>query len=122
ATYSRGFRLLERGDALLMYTDGMFEAHDAEGNEFGITRLTDAFLAVRDKPPDEIARNLIDTVREYAGGGEPEDDQTVVVIKRGEDPPKSTDGGLRPGESGNRLTDAPRPSDGWRPSDGRSTG
>ncbi|MCA1580377.1 MAG: PP2C family protein-serine/threonine phosphatase [Acidobacteria bacterium] len=97
ATYSRGFRLLERGDALLMYTDGMFEAHGDGGNEYGLSRLTDAFLEIRDKPADEIARRLIEQVQAFAGGGEPEDDQTVVVIKRGEDPP------VVPVE-GNRLT------------------
>ncbi len=86
ATYSRGFRLLERGDALLMYTDGMFEAHGEGGSEYGISRLTEAFLAIRDKPADEIARRLIEDVQAFAGGGEPEDDQTVVVVKRGEDP------------------------------------
>lgn len=86
STYSRGFRLLERGDAILMYTDGMFEAHDARGNEFGIERLQEAFLAVRDRPADEIARSLIDAVRNYAGGSEPEDDQTVVVLRRGDEP------------------------------------
>ncbi|MEP6767259.1 MAG: PP2C family protein-serine/threonine phosphatase, partial [Acidobacteriota bacterium] len=97
ATYSRGFRLLERGDALLMYTDGMFEAHGDGGNEYGLSRLTDAFLEIRDKPADEIARRLIEQVQAFAGGGEPEDDQTVVVIKRGEDPPAVP-------VEGNRLT------------------
>lgn len=111
STYTRGFRLLERGDALLLYTDGMFEAHDGQGREFGIPRLTEAFQAVRELPADEIARRLIDTVREYAGGGEPEDDQTVVVVKRGEEPGEhATDGG-------SRSTDAagPRQSDGFSP-------
>jgi sigma-B regulation protein RsbU (phosphoserine phosphatase) len=84
STYSRGFRSLERGDALLLYTDGMFEAHDAEGREFGIERLTEAFQALRDRPADEIARRLIDAVRDHAKR-DPEDDQTVVVIKRAED-------------------------------------
>jgi sigma-B regulation protein RsbU (phosphoserine phosphatase) len=84
STYSRGFRSLERGDALLLYTDGMFEAHDKDGREFGIDRLTEAFQAIREKPADEIARGLIDAVREHAKC-EPEDDQTVVVIKRAEE-------------------------------------
>lgn len=109
STYSRGFRFLERGDALLMYTDGMFEAHDADGHEFGMERLTEAFLAVRDKPADEIARQLIRSVQDYAGVKEPEDDQTVVIVKRGEDPPPVA----RPsdGTAAARSTDgAPRSS------------
>jgi Stage II sporulation protein E (SpoIIE) len=109
STYTRGFRLLERGDAILMYTDGMFEAHDGQGREFGIPRLTEAFQSVRELPADEIARRLIDTVRQYAGGGEPEDDQTVVVVKRGEEPgERTTDGGSRSSDGA-----GPQQSDGF---------
>jgi len=82
ATYTRGYRRLEPGDALLMYTDGMVEAHDENDVEFGVGRLSRAFLEVREMACDEIARALIRRVAEYAGGGEPEDDRTVVVLKR----------------------------------------
>ena len=82
ATYSRGYRLLERGDALLLYTDGMVEAHGPEGEEFGVGRLVQQFLDLRALPCDEIARALIRRVGEWAGGGDPEDDRTVVVLKR----------------------------------------
>jgi len=82
ATYTRGYRRLEPGDALLLYTDGMVEAHGEDDEEFGVGRLTKAFLAMRDRPCDEIARELIKRVDEWAGGGEPEDDRTVVVLKR----------------------------------------
>ena len=82
ANYTRGFRRLERGDALLLYTDGMVEAHGAGGEEFGVGRLTGAFLEVRDKPCDEIARTLVQKVEGWTGAAEPEDDRTVVVVKR----------------------------------------
>ena len=84
ATYTRGYRRLEPGDALLLYTDGMVEAHGEGGEEFGVGRLSRAFLEARDLPCDEIARELIRRVSEYAGGGDPEDDMTVVVLKRHE--------------------------------------
>jgi phosphoserine phosphatase RsbU/P len=82
ATYTRGYRRLEPGDALLLYTDGMVEAHGKDDEEYGVGRLTRAFLGMRDRPCDEIARELIKLVGEWAGGGEPEDDRTVVVLKR----------------------------------------
>jgi sigma-B regulation protein RsbU (phosphoserine phosphatase) len=82
ATYSRGYRRLDHGDALLLYTDGMVEAHGPGGVEFGVGRLIKEFLDLKELPCDEIARALIKRVGEYAGGGEPEDDRTVVVVKR----------------------------------------
>ncbi len=82
ATYTRGYRRLEPGDALLLYTDGMVEAHSPGGEEFGVGRLTKAFLELREHPCDEIARSLILRVGEYSEGREPEDDRTVVVLKR----------------------------------------
>jgi sigma-B regulation protein RsbU (phosphoserine phosphatase) len=84
ATYSRGYRHLEKGDAVLLYTDGMVEAHDAHGEEFGVGRLTRAYLETRDRPCDEIARTLVKKVREFSGDAEPEDDCTVVLLRRGE--------------------------------------
>ena len=54
ASYSRGFLALEPGDSLLLYTDGMTEASDPKGREFGIERLKKAFLAIKEKPADEI--------------------------------------------------------------------
>jgi len=86
ASYVRGFRRLERGDALLLYTDGMVEAHGQGDEEFGVGRLTGAYLDVKDKPCDEIARTLVQRVQEWTGGIEAEDDRTVVVVKRHEGP------------------------------------
>jgi sigma-B regulation protein RsbU (phosphoserine phosphatase) len=82
ARYARGFRRFEPGDALLLYTDGMVEAHGEDDEEFGTGRLAKAFLEVRDRPCDEIARELVRRVGEWSGGREPEDDRTVVVLKR----------------------------------------
>jgi sigma-B regulation protein RsbU (phosphoserine phosphatase) len=82
ATYSRGFLSLEPGDALLLFTDGMLEATDPKGREFGVERLKRAFLALRDRPSDEIVRALVEKVGDYSGGRPAEDDRTVVVVKR----------------------------------------
>jgi sigma-B regulation protein RsbU (phosphoserine phosphatase) len=82
ASYSRGFLGLEPGDALLLYTDGMTEAADPKGREFGIERLKKAFLSMKEKPADEIVRALVEKVGEYVRVRVPEDDRTVVVVKR----------------------------------------
>lgn len=82
ASYSRGFLALEPGDALLLYTDGMTEACDPNGREYGIERLKKAYLAIKEKPADEIVRSLVEKVGEYVRVRAPEDDRTVVVVKR----------------------------------------
>ena len=82
ATYSRGFLALEPGDALLLYTDGMTEAVDPKGREYGVERLKKAFLALKEKGADEIVRALVENVGEYVRVRAPEDDRTVVVVKR----------------------------------------
>jgi sigma-B regulation protein RsbU (phosphoserine phosphatase) len=82
ASYSRGFLALEPGDALLLYTDGMTEAVDPKGREYGIERLKRAFLALKEKPADEIVRALVEKVGEFVRVRPPEDDRTVVVVKR----------------------------------------
>ncbi|HSD71883.1 MAG TPA: PP2C family protein-serine/threonine phosphatase [Thermoanaerobaculia bacterium] len=82
ATYSRGFLSLEPGDALLLFTDGMIEATDPKGREFGVERLKRAFLALRERSSDDIVRALVEKVGEYACGRPAEDDRTVVVVKR----------------------------------------
>ncbi len=82
ASYSRGFLSLEPGDALLLYTDGMIEATNPDGEEFGVERLKAAFFELRDKKADEIVRELVAKVGEYGEGDTAEDDRTVVVVKR----------------------------------------
>lgn len=92
AAYSRGFLSLEKGDSLLLYTDGMVEATDGRGKEFGLERLKKAFLALGQRPAAEITRALIDKVSEFTQGRPPEDDRTVVVVKylpEGVSPPRS---------------------------------
>ena len=109
ATYSRGFLTLEAGDALLMYTDGMFEATDATGQEFGIERLKSAFLELQDRPSQEIARTLIDRIGEFTSGRAAEDDRTVVVVKRGVAPAGAKEAG-RPSDGVQKLTESlPKP-------------
>lgn len=82
ASYSRGFLALEPGDALLLYTDGMTEASDPKGREYGIERLKRAFLALKERSADEIVRALVEKVGEFVRVRAPEDDRTVVVVKR----------------------------------------
>jgi len=108
AAYSRGYLTLEKGDTLLLYTDGMIEATDGKGKEFGIERLKKTFFALRDRPSAEITQALIDRLAEFTRGRPPEDDRTVVVVRRGLEAAPAA----RPSDGAPRATDGtPRPTD-----------
>ena len=73
------------GDALMLYTDGLVDALNSSGQEFGMERLTSAFHAASPLSAAEIVDMVMTAVREHTGGEVPFDDQTVVVIKRDPD-------------------------------------
>jgi sigma-B regulation protein RsbU (phosphoserine phosphatase) len=75
---SERLRLLT-GDRLLLYTDGVTEATDASGAEFGADRLASLLSSQVEGPLREQYGNIIDNVRRYAHGGFV-DDATLLLI------------------------------------------
>jgi sigma-B regulation protein RsbU (phosphoserine phosphatase) len=71
---------LRSGDSLLLFTDGITEAQDPDGVEFGDARLIDAIIKHRHDPAARIASQILDTVRSFAGGGL-DDDATLLSVK-----------------------------------------
>ena len=82
ATYGRRAFKMEPGDILLLYTDGIVEARDEAGHEYGLLRVKRLLTELRRRPAREIAERLLAEVREFSAGHLPEDDQTVVVIRK----------------------------------------
>ncbi len=82
APYGRRAAKMEPGDLLLLYTDGIVEAHDQRGREFGLDRVRRILLDYRKKSARETAEKIMATVREFSAGRPAEDDMTVVVIRR----------------------------------------
>ena len=70
---------LRPGDRLVMFTDGVTEAVDGEGEEFGEERLAEASRCGPQLSAEALRRRLLDHVTEFCGG-EFEDDATVVVV------------------------------------------
>jgi sigma-B regulation protein RsbU (phosphoserine phosphatase) len=83
AVYGRRATHMDPGDVVLLYTDGVVEAHDAKGREFGALRLKRLVSEARRHPAREIAHRVANAVKSWRGGAAPEDDVTVVAIKRG---------------------------------------
>jgi serine phosphatase RsbU (regulator of sigma subunit)/putative methionine-R-sulfoxide reductase with GAF domain len=73
---------LEPGDALVLYTDGITEAMNADEEEFGLDRLQAVALDSRHLSAPEIVRAIREGVASFVGQTPQSDDLTLVVIKR----------------------------------------
>ncbi|WP_193374657.1 PP2C family protein-serine/threonine phosphatase [Nocardiopsis ganjiahuensis] len=73
---------LEPGDQVLLYTDGVTEAHDSEGNLFGLERFADFVIraASADEPAPETLRRLIHAITEHQHGSF-SDDATIMLLE-----------------------------------------
>jgi phosphoserine phosphatase RsbU/P len=87
-TYEQRVVHMETCDQLLLYTDGLTEAQNSEGDEFGFARL--AALAPRlgdpDHPIDALRQDVLGTLRQelarFAGGRPLADDLTLALVRR----------------------------------------
>lgn len=80
-TYSSRSVPLEYGDRCLLYTDGLLEAPNGSGEEFGPERLSSFLAEHAFLPAQDFCDRLVDRVAEWQGGArEPHDDVTVVVV------------------------------------------
>jgi serine phosphatase RsbU (regulator of sigma subunit) len=81
ATYGQGSRTFQPGDLLALYTDGIVEAPDAQGVEFGEDRLVATLRRHRDRDLDEIILTVLGEVERWTGGGAAHDDATLVLVR-----------------------------------------
>ncbi|HEV2499724.1 MAG TPA: PP2C family protein-serine/threonine phosphatase [Terriglobia bacterium] len=77
--YEEGEIELRPGDRLVMFTDGVSEAVDGEGEEFGEDRIAEASRCGRHLPAEALRRSLLERVTDFCGG-EFEDDATMLVL------------------------------------------
>jgi phosphoserine phosphatase RsbU/P len=78
---SRRFRL-GPGDILALYTDGIVEAVNAQGKQFGRKNLGASIRECRDLEPDRIVERVRSDVLDFAGQTRQHDDQTLLIVKR----------------------------------------
>ncbi len=74
---------LERGDRLLLYTDGISEARSPAGDEYGDERVVDYLRRQASKTSDDdLVDGLIADVVAFCGNASPHDDMTLTLIRR----------------------------------------
>lgn len=69
---------MEKGSVLFLYTDGLPEAKDPDGQMFGLDRVIKELNAQESSEPEDILHNMKDAVRAYEKGTEPFDDLTMM--------------------------------------------
>jgi PAS domain S-box-containing protein len=70
---------LEDGDVILLYTDGVTEGRDRQGEMFDLPRLVTALAEVASRPVEEIRDALVARVRDWTAVQD--DDITMVVLR-----------------------------------------
>lgn len=71
---------LERGDALVLYTDGITEALDRASNQFTDERLTDCLKRFQPPVVTDIVAGVIKEVEAFADGAPQADDMTMLAL------------------------------------------
>lgn len=80
--YEQRTVILEPGDFVLLYTDGVTEAFDADHELFGEERLRRIVNAKRNSTAAEIIATLEAALDDFTSGASPSDDITLVFVKR----------------------------------------
>jgi len=82
APYSEQRERLDPGDLLVLYSDGVTEAANANFDEFGEERFIEVLKRHRHEPAAAIVAAVTDALAEFAAGAPQADDITLVVAKR----------------------------------------
>jgi sigma-B regulation protein RsbU (phosphoserine phosphatase) len=72
---------LAKGDLLVLYTDGINEACNTAGEEFGIERMVDLFIRHEGRPLNDMIRRLDRHLRQFSALSKTLDDRTLLLIR-----------------------------------------
>jgi serine phosphatase RsbU (regulator of sigma subunit) len=81
ATYDQAVVQLSPGDTVVIFSDGVSEALNPAGEEFGDDRINTAVTAVLAQPPREVLEALLRSVKAFAGSAAQNDDVTGLVLR-----------------------------------------
>jgi sigma-B regulation protein RsbU (phosphoserine phosphatase) len=73
---------VERGEALLLHSDGLSEARDPSGAEFGDARVEFSIRRAAALPAPGLVEALAGDVMAFCGRDAPEDDVSIAAIRR----------------------------------------
>ena len=82
AAYREGRAVLRSDDALVLFTDGVTEAMNGAGDQFGDDRLLETIKESRQGSAADILRHVQDAVQAFVGATPQSDDITLLVLKK----------------------------------------
>jgi serine phosphatase RsbU (regulator of sigma subunit)/ActR/RegA family two-component response regulator len=82
ATWEQEMITFSPGDALVMYTDGIFKAHNNEGDYFSESGLQSAISRLRGKTASETLVVILDEINSFTAGAPGQDDMALIVLSR----------------------------------------
>ncbi len=80
--YSESVTSIEKGEILVVFSDGVTETFDENENEFGVSRLEELIRQNKNLGSEEIAERIITGLKEFAMGNPSADDVTLLILKR----------------------------------------
>lgn len=80
--YQQHAMMLQPGDTLLLYTDGLTDAINHQEEAFGLARLETLLNQYAQSSAQELLHQIETELRSYTGGSTPFDDITLLLVKR----------------------------------------
>jgi sigma-B regulation protein RsbU (phosphoserine phosphatase) len=81
SSYEEGRVRVEEGDVLALFSDGLTEANNSQGEEFGEDRLRRALRIPDNGSATEICRRVLAEMRSFTGGQPRKDDLTLLIVR-----------------------------------------
>lgn len=72
------------GDVLALFTDGITETRRADGEQFGVRRLSTLLFELQHRSLEDILQETWQTVDTFREGNEPTDDATLLLVRLSE--------------------------------------
>ena len=82
SVFTTGETALNRGDLLVMYTDGIVETRSGSAEEFGENRFKELLDRLSHRTVQEITQEVRTQLHAFAGKPTPDDDTTLIVTRR----------------------------------------
>ncbi len=83
SSYQQGTITLGEGDCLIVFTDGLIEAVNPQGDEYGESRLLEAVGMLRADTAQDSLRRLMALVDAFVGHAQQHDDLTSLILRIG---------------------------------------